>query len=68
MAIDYIWERFTETQIDANAITTMELVQTIQKGLAHRPFNPNSESHQNFEANLKEKIATLEAQYSFIKF
>lgn len=68
LAIDYIWERFTETQIDANAIATMELVQTIQKGLAHRPFNPNSESHQKFEANLKEKIATLEAQYSFMKF
>lgn len=68
LAIDYIWERFTATQIDANAIATMELVQTIQKGLAHRPFNPNSESHQKFEANLKEKIATLEAQYSFIKF
>lgn len=68
MAIDYIWERFTATQIDANAIATMELVQTIQKGLAHRPFNPNSESHQKFEANLKEKIATLEAQYSFMKF
>jgi GSCFA family len=68
MAIDYIWERFTATQIDANAIATMELIQTIQKGLAHRPFNPNSESHQKFEANLKEKIATLEAQYSFMKF
>ena len=68
MAINYIWERFAATQIDASAITTMELVQTIQKGLAHRPFNPNSESHQKFEANLKEKIATLEAQYSFMKF
>ena len=68
MAIDYIWERFAATQIAANAIATMELVQTIQKGLAHRPFNPNSESHQKFEANLKEKIATLEAQYSFMKF
>ena len=68
MAIDYIWERFAATQIAASAITTMELVQTIQKGLAHRPFNPNSKSHQKFEANLKEKIATLEAQYSFMKF
>jgi len=68
LAIDYIWERFAATQIDANATATMELVQTIQKGLAHRPFNPNSESHQKFEANLKEKIATLEAQYSFMKF
>jgi hypothetical protein len=68
LAIDYIWERFTATQIDLNATATMELVQTIQKGLAHRPFNPNSESHQKFEVNLREKIATLEAQYSFMKF
>lgn len=68
LAIEYIWERFAATQIDANSKVTMDLVATIQKGLAHRPFNPNSESHQKFEANLKEKIATLEAQYSFMKF
>lgn len=68
MAIDYIWGRFATTQIDTNAIATMELIETIQKGLAHRPFNPNSESHQKFEANLKEKITTLEEQYSFMKF
>ncbi|MGL2988397.1 GSCFA domain-containing protein [Flavobacterium sp. RSSA_27] len=68
MAIDYIWERFVATQIDEKAKVTMELVEAIQKGLAHRPFNPYSESHQKFEANLKEKIATLEAQYSFMKF
>lgn len=68
LAIDYIWERFAAAHFDINTEPTMELVQTIQKGLAHRPFNPHSESHQKFEANLKEKIATLESQYSFMKF
>ena len=68
VAIDYIWERFKESSIPETAYVTMDVVESIQKGLAHRPFNPNSESHQKFEANLKEKIATLEAQYSFMKF
>lgn len=68
LAIDFIWERFTATHINSNAKPIMDMVQTIRKEQAHRPFNPQSLSHQKFEAKLKEKIAKLEAQYSFMKF
>jgi hypothetical protein len=68
VAIDYIWKRFKETNISETAFATMEEVETIQKSLSHKPFNPNSESHQKFEAKLKNKIATLVSQYSFMKF
>lgn len=68
VAIDYIWKRFKEAAISETVFTTMDAVESIQKGLQHRPFNPNSESHQKFEAHLKEKIAKLAAQYSFMKF
>ena len=68
VAIDYIWKRFKETNISETALSTMEEVETIQKSLSHKPFNPNSESHQKFEAKLKDKIATLVSQYSFMKF
>jgi len=68
VAIDYIWERFSETGISESAYKTMDEVETIQKGLAHRPFNPDSESHLKFESKLREKITKLESQYSFIKF
>jgi hypothetical protein len=68
IAINYIWERFKETTISEIAHPTMDSVENIQKSLQHRPFNPNSESHQKFEANLKEKITKLVAQYPFIKF
>lgn len=68
MAIDYIWKRFKETAISETAFATMDAVESIQKGLQHRPFNPNSESHKKFEYNLQAKIATLVAQYSFMKF
>jgi lysophospholipase L1-like esterase len=68
MAIDYIWKRFKETTISETSYSTMDAVESIQKGLQHRPFNPDSESHKKFESNLQAKIATLVAQYSFMKF
>lgn len=68
VAIDYIWERFAATTITEATHETMESVATIQKSLQHRPFNPASESHQKFEANLQAKIAKMVSQYSFMKF
>ncbi|MBE0391497.1 GSCFA domain-containing protein [Flavobacterium sp. PL002] len=68
VAIDYIWERFAATTITEATHETMEFIATIQKSLQHRPFNPGSESHQKFEANLHTKIAKMVSQYSFMKF
>lgn len=68
VAIDYIWKRFKESTISETAFSTMDKVENIQKSLSHRPFNPDSESHIKFELNLKEKIAKLLSQYSFMKF
>jgi lysophospholipase L1-like esterase len=68
IAIDYIWERFKESTILETTYSTMDAVESIQKGLQHRPFNPDSESHKKFEANLQSKIATLVVQYPFMKF
>jgi len=67
-AIDYIWERLRESTISETAYPTMDAVENIQKALQHRPFNPHSESHKKFESNLQSKIATLVAQYLFMKF
>lgn len=68
VAIDYIWERFAATRIADSAHRTMEEVSVIQKAMAHRPFNPTSESHRKFEAQLSEKKAKLVSQYPFMKF
>ncbi|MFV8344912.1 GSCFA domain-containing protein [Flavobacterium sp. ZB4P13] len=68
VAIDYIWKRFKETSISEAAFATMEEVESIQKSLSHRPFNPDSESHLKFESKLREKITKLVSQYSFMKF
>ncbi|MFM9826570.1 GSCFA domain-containing protein [Flavobacterium sp.] len=68
VAIDYIWERFSETTISYESHSVMKEVETIQKGLAHRPFNPNSESHQQFLSKLEEKKALIQKQFPKIIF
>ena len=68
LAIDYIWNKFVEYAVDANAVDTMKLVDEVQKGLAHRPFNPFSEAHEKFLEKLALKIDALLTQYPFMKF
>jgi len=68
VAIDYIWQQFTSAWISDEAQNTMKLADSIQKSLLHRPFNPNSESHKKFAANLGTKIAILQEQHPHIQF
>lgn len=68
VAIDYIWERFFHTQILESSYPIMEEVSSIQKGLAHRPFNPDTESHKDFEKKIIEKRDKLLQLYPFMKF
>ena len=68
VAIDYIWERFSETVISEESHSIMEEVKNIQKGLQHRPFNPSSEKHLIFKEKLQEKITILGSRYTFMKF
>ena len=67
-AIDYIWIRFFENYVNSNCFATMQEVCTIQKGLAHRPFNPNTESHQQFLVTLNQKIIRLHAEFPHFQF
>jgi lysophospholipase L1-like esterase len=67
-AINYIWEKFQQVWIAEEASTTMEEVNTIQKGLQHKPFNLNSDSHQQFLQDLENKKTNLQSKFSHIVF
>jgi len=67
-AINYIWERFTQTHITAEAQDTMKAVDTIQKGLQHRSFNPESAQHVQFLSKLQDRIGLLQKQHPHITF
>ena len=68
VAIDYIWERFSESSISDESKNLMQEVDSIQKSLLHRPFNPDSENHQKFLKTLNQKIQTLQNQLPFVNF
>ncbi|UII78356.1 GSCFA domain-containing protein [Flagellimonas sp. CMM7] len=68
LAIDYIWEKFKLSWISSKSYAVMEEVEVIQKGLRHRPFNPNSKEHQKFKKSLQTKITYLKDRYPFMKF
>lgn len=68
LGIDYIWEKFKEGWISKKALPVMEAVSGIQKGLAHKPFNPKGEQHKEFAKSLQEKIKELQIEYPTISF
>ena len=67
-AIDYIWIRFFENYVSEENFATMEEVCSIQKAIAHRPFNPDSESHQKFLNSVNQKIIRLQEQFPHFQF
>ncbi|WP_445736576.1 GSCFA domain-containing protein [Mariniflexile sp.] len=67
-AINYIWEKFQTVWVSEEASKTMETVESIQKGLQHKPFHPNSEAHQKFINELELKIANIQSEHAHIKF
>ena len=67
-AVNYIWERFVEVHISEDTKKTMTAIDDIQKGLAHRSFNPNSQAHQAFLTQLDEKKQLLMSKFPHITF
>lgn len=67
-AIDYIWIQFFENYISESVFGLMKEICSIQKGLQHRPFNPNTESHQKFVLTLEEKMKRINERLPTIQF
>ncbi len=67
-AVNYIWEKFKYVWISETSEPTMILVNDIQKGLQHKPFNSNSEAHKKFLKNLKNKQELVLKKHPFIVF
>lgn len=68
LAIDYIWDKFKSVWISDESQKTMDKVEEIQKGLAHKPFNPESETHKVFKGKLNEKIEELNNEFRKFNF
>lgn len=67
-AINYIWEKFMDVWIAASSNEIMKQVALVQKGLLHKPFNPEAKAHLQFLRDLKIKQEALQSQFSHIVF
>lgn len=59
IAIDYVWERFSENYLSAEAHRTAEEIDAIQKALQHKAFNPETQQHKQFVENTNKRIEAL---------
>lgn len=67
-AITYIWEKFRMVWISDQASEIMQEIDSIQKGLLHRPFNIHSEAHRSFLQDLHRRMKILKAKFEHINF
>lgn len=66
VAVQYIWERFCDTYMDAATKELMEEMKAIDKAHHHRPFNPSSDAHKQFLNQTLLKIRWLQDKYPYL--
>jgi len=49
-AVDYIWEKFSETYFEQSTQTIIQKINKVISAINHRPFNEESDNHQQFLA------------------
>ncbi len=67
-AIEIIWQHFKEVWIANETENLQNEIETIQNGLKHKPFNPKSAAHNQFQKNLQQKIEKVKLQLPNIAF
>lgn len=59
LAIEYIWERFVESQFSSKTSVLFKEWQEIKKALQHKPFQPQSEGYRQFVLQTLLKIERI---------
>ncbi len=67
-ALDYIWEKFTETFISDESVKLMRAIEKIIKAKAHRPVNASSIEHARFREKVREQIDEVLRIYPSLDF
>ena len=68
VAVRYVWERFVQTCISADALQIMEESENIHKALSHKPFHPESDEYKRFLGQIVLKIDRLNGKYPYLDF
>ena len=68
LAVNYLWERFSETFFRPETQSLIKECETIRKAIAHKPFHPESEEHKRFLGQIVLKIERLNGKYPYLDF
>jgi hypothetical protein len=67
-AIDYIWEKFGKNYFSEKTLQEIKIIKAILAAVAHKPFNPETESHQKFVQQILIKISDLQNRKNNLNF
>lgn len=67
LAVSYIWECFSRSFFGIETKRIMEEWKNIRKGLAHKPFNPNSEAYRTFLSQIVLKIVQIKEKFPYLE-
>ncbi len=68
LAHEYVWRNFSSCFMDQETLSLVGRIEAIARGQAHRPFNPNSQSHRDFLNKLALQIDTLKKEHPHLNF
>lgn len=66
VAVDYIWQRFSETYFDGDTLGIKKEVDQLVSDLEHRPLIPGSPEFKKFRLNVEKRKAELFSKYPFL--
>lgn len=67
LAINYVWEKFTETYFNKKTVDLIEKIEQVKSMAQHKPINVNSPQHALFKENLKQKTEALLQEFPELK-
>lgn len=68
LAVDYIWSYFQTALFEASTQQLVLQIEKIKRASLHRPFHPNTKSHQAFLKNQLTKIQEIQMRFPELDF
>ena len=67
LAVDYIWQRFSESYFDKETMLLMKQLTKFASQMSHKPIHLESVEYAKFKANTEKEKEKLLATYPFLK-
>ena len=67
VAVDYIWQRFTDTYFSSQTQNLRKELEQLRSDLNHRPMHPETEEYRLFQLAVEKRKTRLIQNYPFLK-